>query len=157
MAQATAMYKDPAFGGAVYQEIPTEVTGKMNEQMLDPSTGTMRKSGASTPDSSKMSRPLSSGLSGLSSARGFSEIEIEHYKIKTGDDKVPNVVTENEKPLDLNALSDALESLKGSLKDSSRATTPLAPRQSGVDEWMDSNRPGSNVKPVLPPIPTGLN
>jgi len=152
MAQATAMYKDPAFGGAVYQEIPTEAAGKINEQMMGPSTGIMRKSGGSTPDSSKVSRPLSSGLSGLSSAQGFSEVEIDHvYKMKAVDDKVPNAV--DEKPLDLNALSDALESLKGSLKDSSRATTPLGPRQNGIDQWIE----GSNAKPVLPPIPTGLN
>ena len=155
IAQATAMYKDPAFGGAVYQEIPTEAAGQLNEQIIAANAGPGgRKSGASTPDSSKVSRPQSSGLSGLSSARGFSDIESEQIaKLKA--DKASTVLTEQ--PLDLNALSDALESLKGSLKDSSRATTPLGPRQTSVDEWMEMNRPGSNVKPVLPPIPTGLN
>jgi len=157
LAQAASLYQDPSFASSLY---PNVSDNRINQakalQNLDISDETKSQSS----DSSSQSRAASSGLSGLSSARGFSDQESGKLA-KTGSkshDKAPTDI--KEEPLDLTALSDALESLKGSLKDTSRTTTPLGPRlmQNDLDVWMDqsvSDRVGANTKPVLPPIPTG--
>nr|XP_002129189.3 leucine-rich repeat and guanylate kinase domain-containing protein-like [Ciona intestinalis] len=153
MAQAASLYQDPAFAASMYPNM-SQVTIENGQNYISDKT----KSDRISPDSSNSSNEDSTGLSGLSSARGFSDEE--SCKDQTRRSK-PNAPVEfSDQPLDLGALNDALESLKGSLKDSSRTATPLAPRiVDGLEDWMESfdqpDKPGANIKPVLPPIPTG--
>uniref|UniRef100_F6YP95 Guanylate kinase-like domain-containing protein n=1 Tax=Ciona intestinalis TaxID=7719 RepID=F6YP95_CIOIN len=115
MAQAASLYQDPAFAASMYPNM-SQVTIENGQNYISDKT----KSDRISPDSSNSSNEDSTGLSGLSSARGFSDEE--SY--------------------------------------SSRTATPLAPRiVDGLEDWMESfdqpDKPGANIKPVLPPIPTG--
>ncbi|XP_076801959.1 leucine-rich repeat and guanylate kinase domain-containing protein-like [Clavelina lepadiformis] len=152
MAQAASMYQDPALLAALYPGMTNENFEVGMAQHINGKSNT--KSNSSTPDSSNRSQVASSGLSGLSSARGFSDQESgKEGKCKEAIE--PSGLSEQ--VLDLTALSDALESLRGS----SRTITPLAPRLvQGFDEWLgigrdEGDRGGANTKPVVPSIPTG--
>lgn len=157
LAQATSMYQDPSFAAAIFPSMNNE---KAEERQVQKVKGTSSdtKSRSSTSDSSSSSGEASSGLSGLSSARRFSDDEsVRDGKSNKDTQDAP---IENDQTLDLTALNDALESLK-SRKESSRTSTPLAPRVSQeINNWLQSENgvssgPGVNVKPILPPIPTG--
>ncbi|XP_002129189.4 uncharacterized protein LOC100181409 [Ciona intestinalis] len=153
MAQAASLYQDPAFAASMYPNM-SQITIENGQNDISDKT----KSDRISPDSSNSSNEDSTGLSGLSSARGFSDEESGKHQTRRSKPNAP--VEFSDQPLDLGALNDALESLKGSLKDSSRTATPLAPRiVDGLEDWMESfdqpDKPGSNIKPVLPPIPTG--
>lgn len=112
--QAISLYHDPSFVAAA----------------LYPTYGP--KHSIHSDSSSDIDQNSSSGLSGFSSARGFSELENEPQKSQNLEDL--------EKSLDLSALTDALDSLKGSL------STPPPPRSTNAESM--------NVKAVLPPITT---
>ena len=156
MAQATSMCQDPSFAPVVYPNLNTQRTDERFVQQVKGASNDTKTS--STPDSSNLSSGTSSGFSGLSSARRFSDeesVKAPKEPFKKSNDPMGN------HPLDLTALSDALESLK-SKQESSRSSTPLAPRvPQDVDNWLGTEEEsslqlGANIKPVLPPIPTGL-
>ena len=156
LAQAASMYQDPAFAPVVYPNLNTH---NADERMVQQIKGavTNSKSHSSTPDSSNESGQTSIGLSGLSSARRFSD---EDSLKQDSSRKYAKNVDNSEQQLDLTALSDALESLK-SKRDASRSSTPLAPRLTqDVDSWLGGENEktlqlGANAKPVLPAIPSG--
>jgi len=153
MAQATSMCQDPSFAPVVYPNLNNQRT---EERFVQQVKGVSNGSKSSTPDSSNTSGRESTSFSGLSSARRFSDDE----SIKAGKEGliVKNIPPLDEPGLDLSALNDALESLK-TKRDASRSSTPLAPRMSqDVDNWLggeNGRKIGANIKPVLPPIPTG--
>ncbi|XP_039271760.2 uncharacterized protein LOC120346156 [Styela clava] len=139
LTQAASMYQDPSFVAST----------------LYPIAGTNLKLGdidSSSDTSSDTARDSTSSLSGLSSARDFSEADDNPIeKNKGGGIKVPGLPTLSStdfanEPLDLSALSDALESFKGSLEGatSPHVVTPLTPRPFESETL--------NTKPVLPPI-----
>ena len=155
MAQATSMCQDPSFAPVVYPNINNQRT---EERLVQQVKGVSNGSKSSTPDSSNTSGRQSTSFSGLSSARRFSDDESVRVDKPNQFSKI--VPPLEVAPLDLAALNDALESLK-SKRDSSRSSTPLVPRRTQeIDDWLggeDANKTqlGMNVKPVLPPIPTG--
>ncbi|XP_016137360.1 leucine-rich repeat and guanylate kinase domain-containing protein-like [Sinocyclocheilus grahami] len=117
-----------------------------------PSSSPMRPVGLGVPDlnedsSSEESR-ASSGLSMRSSAGAFSA-ECSAQGSDTGSR--PNI-----EPLDMSILGQDRDSLRGHMDS---GLTPDAPRSVSerVSPTLPSSpgRPGANVKPVLPPIPSG--
>lgn len=132
MTQAASMYQDPSFIAST----------------LYPTAGKLLRPDLGSDTSSETGQDVTSSLSGLSSARDFSETEMDKKKDGLKLPVLPPLSSgymANE-PLDLSALSDALESLKGSLEgvSSQRAETPLTPRS--------PRKESMNIKPVLPPI-----
>ena len=157
MAQVTSICQDPSFPTAFFPTINTERPEEKHVQQIK-ETSNDTKSRSLTPDTSNSSRTASSGLSGFLSARRFSDND--SAKDGKNNRDIKDIQTVNEKTLDLASLNDALETLK-SQKNSSRSSTPLAPRISQeVDKWLhcetgDNGGPGVNIKPILPPIPSG--
>ena len=154
MAQATSMCQDPSFAPVVYPSLSNQ---RSDERFVQQVKAVSNGSKSSTPDSSNISGRSSTNFSGLSSARRFSDDD----SVNVGKTRVVKTIpTLDEPSLDLSALTDALETLK-SKRGSSRSSTPVAPRMSqDVDNWLGGDKGGKvqlgdNVKPVLPPIPTG--
>lgn len=137
LTQAASMYQDPSFVASTLYPV-----AGANMKLGD--------NGSSSDSSSDTGRDTTSSLSGLSSARDFSEAEDNPIDKKKGV-KGPGLPTLSSsdfahEPLDLSALSDALESFKGSTEGviSPRVVTPLTPRPYDTETL--------NTKPVLPPI-----